>query len=295
MIRLLCYLLLPLLFLSSCALNKIFLHPYVLHTDDDFSTYVAEVEDTLTMTFTKDMLPLVHDSKQQVPDLSYNLEAVFFPNSNGDTLNAWFFKPKENSNGQTIYFLHGNAGHLVYQFIFVTPFVNAGYQVFMIDYSGFGFSQGKATRKNVYQDGQDGFDYLLGRSDIKQDKLLIYGQSLGGHLAAVLGTDNQDKIDGLVLEGAFSSHSDIAGGRVPLLGRIFTREMYSAERSIPKFYKPLMVIHSTEDEAIPLEHGKRLYSLANEPKTMYVIDKPHIRGPLFYADSIVAKMRRLVE
>jgi alpha-beta hydrolase superfamily lysophospholipase len=289
------FLLLFVIVLTSCSLNKIFLHPYVLHTTDDFSTYVEEVDDTLTMTFSENCVPIVVNSKGKTPNLSYSLENIFFPNSKGDSLNAWLFTPKENFNGQTIYFLHGNAGHLVYQFNFATPFVNAGYQVFIQDYSGFGFSGGKATRKNVYQDGQDGFDYLLSREDVKYDKLLIYGQSLGGHLASVIATDNQDKIDALVIEGAFSSHKDIAAGSVPVLGRIFTREIYSAEKSLPNFHKPILIIHSTEDTRIPYSHGERLLEVANEPKELYTIKEKHIRGPIYYADSIVAKMKRLVE
>ena len=63
--------------------------------------------------------------------------------------------------------------------------MNAGYQVFILDYSGFGFSQGEATRKAVKNDATDGFNYLLSREDIKYDHLLIYGQSLGGHLSVV--------------------------------------------------------------------------------------------------------------
>ena len=279
---------------SSCSLNKIFLHPNELHTTDDFSTYVEEVDDTLTMTFTKNCDPIVLGSKGDVPELSYDLESLFFENSRGDSINAWLFTPRENYNGQTIYFLHGNAGHIVYQFNFATPFVNAGYQVFMQDYSGFGFSGGKATRKQVYQDGQDGFEYLLSREDVKYDKLLIYGQSLGGHLAAVIGTDNQDKIDALVLEGAFSSHKDIAAVSVPVLGRIFTREIYSAEKSLPNFNKPLLLIHSTEDATIPYSHVERLLEVANNPKELYTIDGKHIYGPILYGDTIIEKMRALV-
>ncbi len=290
-----CILSFLLVILGSCSLNKVFLHPHVLHIDDDFSTYVEEVNDTLMMTFTAQRAPIVLNSKGEVPKLSYNLENIFFPNSNGNTLNAWLFTPKDNFNGQTIYFLHGNAGHLVYQFNFATPFVNAGYQVFIQDYSGFGFSGGKATRKHVYQDGQDGFDYLLSREDVNYNKLLIYGQSLGGHLASVIATDNQDKIDALIIEGAFSSHKDIAASSVPVLGRIFTREIYSAEKSLPNFHKPILIIHSTEDKRIPYSHGERLLEVANEPKELYTIKKKHIRGPIYYADEIVAKMKKMVE
>lgn len=280
--------------LSSCALNGIFLHPYKLHQEDKFSQFVAEKNDTLTLSFIEETQPVIHTSKGEGIQLNYSITSLFYLNSAGNNINAWLLKPHDYYNGTTIYFLHGNAGHLVYQYAFVTPFVKAGYQVFMIDYSGFGFSEGKATRKAVFQDAADGLDFLIHHPTIQFDKLLMYGQSLGGHLATVIANENQDKIDGLIIEGAFSSHKDIAAESVPLLGRIFTKEIYSAEKNISEYKKPLLIIHSTEDETIPFSHGESLFSLANEPKEFYVIDQPHIQGPLFYSDSIVAKMNRML-
>lgn len=282
------------LIISSCTLNKAFLHPWDLQQEDTLSAYVPETEDTLTLGFNEDLTVKITDSKGEPADLSYSIETIFFENRSGDSLYAWFIEPEENYNGTTIYFLHGNAANLAYQILFATPFVNAGYQVFIFDYSGFGFSQGKATRKAVKDDATDGLNYLLAREDIEYDHLLIYGQSLGGHLSVVIANENQDKIDGLVTEGAFSSHKDISASVVPVLGRIFTREMYSAEKNIVDFKKPILIIHSTEDERIPFDQGERLYELANEPKEFYAINKKHIRGPIYYADSITAKMARMV-
>lgn len=279
---------------SSCALNKTFLHPWDLNKEDTVSAYVPEVDDTLTLGFNDDRTAKITNSAGEEADLAYTIETIFFENRSGDSLYAWFMEPKENYNGTTIYFLHGNAANLAYQVLFAAPFVEAGYQVFIFDYSGFGFSQGEATRKAVKNDATDGLNYLMSRKDIEYDHLLLYGQSLGGHLSVVIANENQDKIDGLITEGAFSSHNDIAADVVPVLGRIFTREMYSAEKNIVDFKKPILIIHSTEDERIPYEQGERLFELANEPKEFYTIDQKHIRGPLFYADSITAKMARMV-
>jgi uncharacterized protein len=279
---------------ASCSLNKTFLHPFPLKIDDSLSAFIPEANDTLTLRFNADSSARIVNSLGETPDLPYSLENIFFKNRSGNKLNAWLFKPIENYNGTTIYFLHGNAANIAYQYLLATPFVNAGFQVFIIDYSGFGFSEGKATRKAVYQDATDGLNYLITSEQIKYDHLLIYGQSLGGHLSVVIANENQDKIDGLVTEGAFSSHKDIAAESVPFLGRIFTREMYSAEKNIRDFKKPILIIHSTEDTRIPFSHGERLIELANEPKELFVIDKEHIRGPLYYADSITAKMARMI-
>jgi fermentation-respiration switch protein FrsA (DUF1100 family) len=95
------------------------------------------------------------------------------------------------------------------------------------------------------------------------------------------------------LEGAFSSHDDIAGERAGFIGRWFIGEKYSAKDSIPLIKKPVLVIHSIGDRTIPIEHGKRLYAAATEPKSFYQIDSTHILGPLYYADSIVARIERM--
>lgn len=280
---------------SSCAFNKLFLHPFPLTVNDQFSDFNKDLNDTLTLTFSSDKSPIISNSIQEPAKLGYQIENIQFANRRSDTLNAWFIQPEKDYNGITIYFLHGNAGNIVYNYLLMEPFVKKGFQVFMIDYSGFGFSQGKSKRKFVLTDAQDGLDYLRKRSDIQYDKLIMYGQSLGGHLAAVSGPQNQDKIDGLVLEGAFSSHKDVANDRVPFLSRIFVREMYSAEKNIGDYTKPLLIIHSTDDTTIPYKHAERLNELANAPKELYTIDGRHVFGPLLHGDSIAKKLVKLVK
>lgn len=281
--------------LSSCAFNKMFLHPFPLKTTDSYSDYNKDLSDTLTLTFSENKSPIIKNSTGDIANLSYSIESIHFLNQQEDTLNAWFIKPNSIYNGITLYFLHGNAGNMVYNYLLMEPFVKKGFQVFMIDYSGFGFSQGKSKRKFVLTDAKDGLDYLINRTDIKHEKLIMYGQSLGGHLAVVAGTQHQDKIDGLVIEGAFSSHKDVANDRVPFLSRIFVREMYSAEKNIENLKKPLLIIHSTEDKTIPYKHGERLFELTNTEKEFYTIDGRHVFGPLLYGDSIAEKLVELVK
>jgi len=223
-----------------------FLHPVKLENDSTFKEYMEEKKDTISLSFNQQHYPILKNSHGESAELGYDVIGENFVNSKGDSINAWLLKP-EQYNGITIYFLHGNSGNIVYNYPLMINFAEAGYQIFMIDYSGFGFSQGETNRKNVLADGNEGLDYLINDLDIKYDKLIIYGQSLGGHLSCVVATQNQEKIDALVVEGAFSSHKDVANERVPVLARIFVREMYSAEKSLPDFKKPVLIIHSTED------------------------------------------------
>lgn len=283
------------LFVSSCALNKIFLVPTPLTEKSAFFEYSEELKDTIGITFDTNKAPQFIRKSGQALDLSYSIENHLFPNRSGDTLNGWMMSPKSTSNGTTILFFHGNAGNLVYHLGLVTPLVKAGFNVFMFDYSGFGFSQGKARRKTVFRDGEDALNYLVSLPEMEKDQLVVYGQSLGGHLAGALTPHHQEKIDAVVIEGAFSSHRDIAADKVPILGRILVREIYNARKSIRSLQKPVLIIHSREDQTIPFEHGKRLLGAATEPKAFYPIDGPHIRGPLLYTDSIVHKIESLLK
>lgn len=281
----------PLLF-NSCGFNKMFLFPYKLTPDSTFKDFDEDKKDSLRMSFDSGFQPHFNYDSGSSYNPGYTIESLILMSEN-DSLNAWIISP-DSSNGNCIYFLHGNAGNLVYQYQLMVPFVERGYRVFMIDYSGFGFSQGKTKRTNVLKNAFAGMDYLLAHPDIKGEKLIVYGQSLGGHLALSMATIYRSEIDALVTEGAFSSHKDIANDRVKLLGRIFVKELYSAKDSIQHLTIPKLIIHSAEDETIPFAHGEKLYELAAEPKTFYIIDQAHIRGPLYYADSISLHIDKMI-
>lgn len=275
----------------SCALNKTFLNPRQTIDSGQYKVYSHEKKDTITMDFHPIQNPTLSHSDKSPLEKNYSIKNSYFINSNEDSTNYWLITP-DNYNGTTLYFLHGNSGNIPFNFPLAEPFAKKGYQVFMVDYSGFGYSKGKLKRKNALSCGNDGLNHLI--KTVKYDKLIIYGQSLGGHLSCVVAHMNQDKIDGLVVEGAFSSHKDIAAESVPFLSRIVVREIYSGEKSLPKLNKPVLIIHSTEDARIPFTHGERLFEVANEPKMFYQIEKRHIFGPLYYLDSITEKIDLLL-
>jgi uncharacterized protein len=99
------------------------------------------------------------------------------------------------------------------------------------------------------------------------------------------------------MEGAFSSHKDIAVRfykPLAFAARVLVKERYTAFRSVRKFHKPVLVIHSSEDQTVPFWMGKKIYDNVNEPKSLYEIKHGHVQGPLYYADSIAFKIRAMV-
>ncbi len=279
--------------MTSCSFDKLFLYPDKPPPTAKRLT-IKSATDTTVIYFSEDNhQPTFTRNGKGTIDLGFTIESVFFKSANGNKLNGWFLKPKNNPATITLLHLHGNAGFLLSQYQAISPLIKNGFQVFMFDYSGFGFSDGKATRENVLIDALSALDYIKTRQEIKDTKLVIYGQSLGGHLAAVVATQRQNDIDGLVIEGAFSSHKDIGAHRVPIIGRLFIKQGYRATKSIKTFHKPLLVIHSTEDKEIPFYMGKKIFDNANQQKEFYEVKKCHICAPIYYADSISNKIRNM--
>jgi hypothetical protein len=250
------------------------------------TTIVYFSPETHQPTFTK--------SGRDTIDPGFTIESIVFESSDGNKLNGWMLKPKKNFCGITLLHFHGNAGFLLSQYQLMAPLVKNGFQVFMFDYSGFGFSTGKATRKNILPDALSVIDYVKARPDVQKTKLVLYGQSLGGHLSAVAAEKRQSSVDGLVIEGSFSSDKDAAASIAGIFGRIFVKQTYSAKKSIAQFHKPVLIIHSSEDKTIPVYLGKKLFAAANDPKEFYEIKKPHIYGAVFYPGEITQKIKNML-
>ncbi|MBK9048590.1 MAG: alpha/beta fold hydrolase [Bacteroidetes bacterium] len=290
---------LPMSIFLACSFNSMYLQPTELPEippgKEKVSITTKTKNDTTLVEFnTKTLQPTFLKSNKDTINFDFTIESVVFKSSSGNNLNGWLIKPKNLTPTITILHFHGNAGFILSQYQAITPLLNYGFQAFVFDYSGFGFSAGEATRNNVLLDGNSALTYLKSREDVKGTKLVIYGQSLGGHLAAVVAQQRQDDIDALVIEGAFSSHKDIASKTAGIFGRILVSEKYSAFKSIQEYKKPVLVIHSTEDEIIPFKMGQKIFENANAPKEFYEIKKCHICGPEFYADSISQKIINLL-
>ena len=278
---------------TSCSFNSKFLLPSKLPSQTR-RIILDTPKDTIILYFSDNIHQPTFIKNGDTMDMPYTIESVMFKSANGNLLNGWFLKPKNKTATITLLHLHGNAGFLLSQIQGISPLLKNGFQIFLFDYSGFGFSEGKATRDNVLIDANSALDYLKTRPDVKDTKLVIYGQSLGGHLAAVVAAQRQNDIDGLVVEGAFSSHKDIAATEAGFIGRILVKQGYSATKSIRQFHKPLLVIHSTEDKEIPFYMGKKIFDNANEPKEFYAIKNCHICGPQFYSDEISDKIKTML-
>ncbi|MBX2907817.1 MAG: alpha/beta fold hydrolase [Taibaiella sp.] len=287
--------------LSSCNFNRIFYQAQPIPSGAKKATLRGKGGDgtrTTNVVFGQGFQPTFEDADGKKMNLPFTVESILVEKKAGNKLNCWIVKPRNRTTDACILFLHGNGGNILSHYPAATQLAEQGFDVCIMDYSGYGFSTGKATRAGVLDDASTVLHALLQRDDMKGKKVIVYGQSLGGHLSATVARNNEKMIDGLVVEGAFSSHKDVAAHMAPYIApiaRLIVREQYSAKRSIRDFHKPVLVIHSTEDKMIPYRMGRKIFNAANSPKEFYEIRHGHIEGLAYYSDSIAMKIRSIVQ
>lgn len=214
------------------------------------------------------------------------------------TLTGIFLTPNGKPKA-TVYFLHGAGGNVASYLYMARPLLDSGYQVFMIDFRGYGKSTGKPTHLNIAKDGQLVMDYLLKRADVKDTKVIVFGASIGTQVATKLARDNQDKIAALVLEGTMSSFPDIAAFYAPKEQQPMIRQAlavpYGAKIDIPFITKiPVLVVHGKEDKEVPFEMSETIFNAAVGAKELWAPGGGHLQAMKLFPAEFVQRIGKLI-
>lgn len=182
---------------------------------------------------------------------------------------AWYKEPKNHK--PTILFLHGNAGHIGYRMPWIRKFLDDDYGVLLLEYRGYGGNHGTPTEKGLYLDAKAGIKYLLSKN-INQKQIILFGESIGSAVAVHVATDNV--FCGMILQSPFSSLKKVAKFHYPW---VFLKlwDKYASEDKLTNIQSPILIVHGEQDDIVPLEHGKELYSRANEPKQILTYRNLH--------------------
>ena len=203
-------------------------------------------------------------------------EPIHFKSGDGTPLHGWFIpakdKPAKSAKG-TVVFSHGNAGSISYHLGFCAWLAEAGYNVMMYDYRGFGKSGGTVDRRGMIDDVKAAFAYASKRPDIDTTRIVSYGHSLGGaQSVTALGESPVKGLRAVIIDGAFASYQAMAriiGGQ---LGASLVSDELSPRDFVRKLTPvPLLVVHGTRDEVVPVSQGLQLYEAAAHPKTLFEV------------------------
>ena len=225
-------------------------------------------------------------------DTGLDYEAVTLQTGDGVRLSAWFVP--HPAPRATLLFFHGNAGNLSHRIESIRLFHDLGLSVFIIDYRGYGQSEGSPTETGTYRDATAAWDYLVDERRIAPQEIVIFGRSLGGAIAAELASRTRPAA--LIIESAFTSVPNMAARLYSWLPvRWLSRYRYDTGAKLASITAPLLIAHSADDEVIPYAQGRRLFELAREPKRFLELRGAHNGGFLVnregYARAVDAFLR----
>jgi hypothetical protein len=209
-------------------------------------------------------------------DYGLEFEEVFFPATDGMELHGWWIPARQKRQGQlTLLWMHGNAGNISHRLHNAKLLHDRlGIHLFLFDYREYGLSQGEVSEEGTYADAEGALAYILSRPDVRQDRVVYFGRSIGSAVAVELATRRIPA--GLILESPMTSIPSLARSLFPWLpvGFLLSTK-YDSLAKIGKIRTPLLIFHGTADEIVPFSHGRRLFEAANEPKRFFAIQGAH--------------------
>jgi fermentation-respiration switch protein FrsA (DUF1100 family) len=190
-------------------------------------------------------------------------EVLKLTTASGNRISA-FYLPNASARF-TLLVSHGNAEDLGDARYWLEDLRRTGFAVFAYDYEGYGTSQGKPSEKQVYQDVEAVYDYLVVNLKVPPERIIIFGKSVGSgpavHIAAIR------PIAALILQSPFVSAFRVLT-RIPLL----PFDKFANYKKIAHVHCPVLVIHGRTDGIIGIWHGQKLFDLANEPKRHFWVE-----------------------
>lgn len=213
-----------------------------------------------------------------VPSM-YNLpyEMVQTRGSDGTLIKMFFIKQLEERKRKTVptlVFFHGNAGNMGHRLQnCLGLYYNLNLNVLLVEYRGYGLSEGTPSEEGLYIDARASLDYLYSREDVNHSEIIIFGRSLGGAVAIDLATQREyaDKIWCLIVENTFTC--------IPEMARVLTG--WKSLRYVPlMFYKnkffsvckvrslrvPTLFISGLADTLVPPRMMSELYNACGSEK-----------------------------
>jgi len=189
-------------------------------------------------------------------------------------LNAWWIESSQPYSPVLLY-LHGNGSNLGDLVEVGRFFHNLGISILLIDYRGYGHSQGNfPDEKSVYEDAEVAWKYLVEERKIPAQNIFVYGSSLGGAIAIELAK-REPQMAGVIIEASFTSIKEIADYRMPWLivfpKWLFLTQYFDSITKVKSLQVPLLFIYGSADEVIPPYMSENLFKASSEPKYILMI------------------------
>lgn len=199
-----------------------------------------------------------------------DMQVVSFQTSDGLRLNAWY-KPATR-NKPTIVYFHGNGGHVGLRIPLIRPYLDNGYGVLLVSYRGYAGNPGWPSEQGLYRDGRASIRFLFEEEKVSPRCLIIFGESLGSGVAVQMATEYQ-AASALILESPYTTLPELASHHYPYLPvHWMLKDRFNSYEKIKNIRIPVLVVHGEKDKVVPVEFGKKLFTVINDPKQAHYFE-----------------------
>jgi fermentation-respiration switch protein FrsA (DUF1100 family) len=214
--------------------------------------------------------PIKLPADAPIPPYARGAEEVWLSAPDGEKIHGLYWKAPDGR--PTVLFFHGNAQSVFEWSLVREDLSDLDCGLLLVDYPGYGKSSGKPNEAGSYAAGQAALDWLVAEAGVSVEQVVLFGKSLGGGVATYVAQDKP--IKGLILESTFKSIPSVARILLPMIPAdgIFKSERYESIERIGSIRVPILVVHGTVDELIPLAEGQDLFEKANPPKDLYLVE-----------------------
>lgn len=189
-------------------------------------------------------------------------QEVNIPVNNEKNINIIRFTVPDSIRKGVVLYYHGNKENIEHYASLASNFTNNQYEVWMMDYPGFGKSTGECTEKKLYEDAA--LVYQMARSGFSKDSIIIYGKSIGTGIATWLASVKDCKK--LILESPYYSMDALLQHYLFIYPmQWLSKYHFPSNEYLPKVEVPVTIFHGTDDEVIPFKQAEKLKK--NHPET----------------------------
>lgn len=225
-------------------------------------------------------------------DIGLGYENVTLVTDDGYRLHGWYLPARLGE--WTVLFFHGNAGNISQRLDTLRLFHQLGLNTLIVDYRGYGRSEGSPSEHGTYLDATAAWRYLANDRGVPSKEIVVFGRSLGAAVATWLAARHAP--GALIIESAFTSIPDLAAKLYPFLPvRLLSRYQYNNRARMTNITCPVLVIHSTADEIVPFAHGRMLFEIAREPKALLVLRGSHNDAFLISEEQYLRGVRKFLD
>jgi len=200
-------------------------------------------------------------------------EEMFIRTIDDVSLHGLLFRGQQSKG--LIFYLHGNAGSLASWGAVAKTYTDLNYDVFMLDYRGYGKSGGEIeAEKQLFEDNQAAYVELAKK--YAEDQIIILGYSIGTGMAAQLASINQPKL--LILQAPYYSLTDMMKHTFSFIPTFLLKYKFATHEYVKQCKMPVVIFHGNRDEVIYYGSSLKLQQEFKQQDVLITLDNQGHNG-----------------